>query len=58
MVIFNALGSVFSIVLMISTGFFLSHNGWFDEKNFKAFFKISVQSCYPLPHDFTIYRKL
>lgn len=32
MVIFNALGSVFSIVLMISVGCFLSHKGWFDEK--------------------------
>jgi malate permease and related proteins len=32
MVILNALGSVFSIVLMITAGCFLSHKGWFDEK--------------------------
>lgn len=47
MVIFNALGSVFSIVLMISTGFFLSHKGWFDEKTSKLFSRLVCNLAIP-----------
>ncbi len=47
MVIFNALGSVFSIVLMISTGFLLSHKGWFDEKTSKLFSRLVCNLAIP-----------
>ncbi|WP_368490584.1 AEC family transporter [Clostridium sp. BJN0013] len=47
MIILNALGSVFSIVLMISTGFFLSHKGWFNEKTSKLFSKIVCNLAIP-----------
>ncbi|OPJ59307.1 AEC family transporter [Clostridium chromiireducens] len=47
MIIFNALGSVFSIVLMISTGFFLSHKGWFDEKTSQLFSKLVCNLAIP-----------
>jgi predicted permease len=47
MVILTALGSVFSIVLMISTGYFLSHKGWFDEKTSKLFSKLVVNLSIP-----------
>ncbi|OOM14330.1 AEC family transporter [Clostridium saccharobutylicum] len=47
MVIFNALGSVFSIVLMISAGYFLSHKGWFDEKTSKLFSKLVCNLAIP-----------
>ncbi|WP_238900702.1 AEC family transporter [Clostridium sp. YIM B02500] len=47
MIIFNALGSVFSIVLMISTGFFLSHKGWFDEKTSKLFSRLVCNLAIP-----------
>ncbi|NOW03073.1 AEC family transporter [Clostridium beijerinckii] len=47
MVIFNALGSVFSIALMISTGFFLSHKGWFDEKTSKLFSRLVCNLAIP-----------
>jgi len=46
-IILNALGSVFSIVLMISTGFFLSHKGWFNEKTSKLFSKIVCNLAIP-----------
>lgn len=47
MVILNALGSVFSIVLMISAGLILSHKGWFDEKISKAFSKLVCNLAIP-----------
>lgn len=47
MIILNALGSVFSIVLMISTGFFLTHKGWFDEKISKTLSKIVCNLAIP-----------
>jgi hypothetical protein len=47
MVIFNALGSVFSIVLMIFAGFFLSHKGWFNEKTSKLFSKLVCNLAIP-----------
>jgi len=47
MVILNALGSVFSIVLMISAGCFLSHKGWFDEKTTKLFSKLVCNLAIP-----------
>lgn len=47
MIIFNALGSVFSIVLMISAGFFLSHKGWFDEKTSQLFSKLVCNLAIP-----------
>lgn len=47
MIIFNALGSVFSIVLMISVGFFLSYKGWFDEKTSKLFSKLVCNLAIP-----------
>lgn len=47
MIILNALGSVFSIVLMISTGFFLSHKGWFDEKISKVLTKLVCNLAIP-----------
>lgn len=40
MVILNALGSILSIVLMISAGYLLAHKGWFDEKTSKTFSKL------------------
>ena len=47
MVVLNALGSVFSIVLMISAGCFLSHKGWFDEKTTKLFSKLVCNLAIP-----------
>jgi predicted permease len=47
MVILNALGSVFSIVLMISVGWFLSHKGWFNEKTSKLFSKLVCNLAIP-----------
>lgn len=47
MIIFNALGSVFSIVLMISAGYYLSHKGWFDEKTSKLFSKLVCNLAIP-----------
>lgn len=47
MIIFNALESVFSIILMISAGFFLSHKGWFDEKTSKLFSKLVCNLAIP-----------
>lgn len=47
MVILNALESVFSIVLMISTGFFLSYKGWFNEKTSKLFSKLVCNLSIP-----------
>jgi predicted permease len=47
MVILNALGSVFSIVLMISSGWFLSHKGWFDEKTSKLFSRLVCNLAIP-----------
>ncbi|EKQ54288.1 MULTISPECIES: AEC family transporter [unclassified Clostridium] len=47
MIILNALGSVFSIVLMISAGYFLSHKGWFDEKTSKLFSKLVCNLAIP-----------
>lgn len=47
MVILNALGSVFSIVLMISAGCFLSHKGWFDDKTSKLFSKLVCNLAIP-----------
>ena len=47
MIIFNALGSVFSIVLMISAGYLLSHKGWFDEKTSKLFSKLVCNLAIP-----------
>ena len=47
MIILNALESVFSIVLMISAGYFLSHKGWFDEKTSKLFSKLVCNLAIP-----------
>lgn len=47
MVVLNALESVFSIVLMISTGFFLCHKGWFNENTSKLFSKIVCNLAIP-----------
>jgi len=47
MIIFNALGSIFSIVLMISAGYYLSHKGWFDEKTSKLFSKLVCNLAIP-----------
>ncbi len=47
MVILNALGSVFSIVLMILAGCFLSHKGWFDEKTSKLFSRLVCNLAIP-----------
>ncbi len=47
MVILNALGSVFSIVLMISAGYYLSHKGWFDEKTSQLFSKLVCNLAIP-----------
>jgi malate permease and related proteins len=40
MIILNALGSILTIVLMISAGYLLAHKGWFDEKTSKTFSKL------------------
>lgn len=40
MIILNALESVLSIVLMVSTGYLLAYKGWFDEKTSKTFSKL------------------
>lgn len=40
MVVLNALGSILSIVLMVSTGYILAYKGWFDEKTSKTFSKL------------------
>ena len=42
MVIFNAAGSVFSIVIMISAGYILTAKGWFDESVSKLFSNLSM----------------
>lgn len=47
MVILNALGSVFSIVLMITAGWFLSYKGWFDEKTSKLFSRLVCNLAIP-----------
>ncbi len=47
MVILNALGSILSIVLMISTGYFLCSKGWFDEKTSKVFSKLVCNLAIP-----------
>lgn len=40
MIILNALGSILSIVLMVSAGYILAYKGWFDEKTSKTFSKL------------------
>jgi predicted permease len=47
MIILNALGSILSIVLMISAGYFLSSRGWFDEKTSKVFSKLVCNLAIP-----------
>lgn len=40
MAFLDALGSVFSIVIMIALGYFLTHKKWIDEENAKVFAKL------------------
>lgn len=43
----NALGSVFSIVIMISIGYILTAKGWFDDKVSKVFSKLVCNLALP-----------
>lgn len=47
MVIINALGSVLSIVIMITIGAVFTHKGWFDEKISNTFSKIICNISLP-----------
>lgn len=47
MSLFNAFGSVFSIVIMIIIGYALTHNKWLDDNNAKLFAKIVVNIALP-----------
>lgn len=47
MTIINALGSVFSIVIMISVGYVLTGKGWFDDKTSKVFSKLVCNLALP-----------
>ena len=47
MIILNALGSVFTIVIMIATGYFLSHKGWLNEESSKLFSKLVCNLSIP-----------
>lgn len=47
MVVLNALGSVLSIVIMVSVGFALTAKGWFDERTSKIFAKLVCNLALP-----------
>jgi len=47
MIVLNALGSIFSIVLMITAGCFLSYKGWFDEKTSKLLSRLVCNLAIP-----------
>lgn len=47
MVVVNALSSVFSIVIMIATGYILTSRSWFDEKTSKVFTKLVCNLALP-----------
>ncbi len=47
MVILNGLQSVFSIMLMIGTGYFLTKKGWFGEKDSRLFSRLVVNISLP-----------
>lgn len=47
MVVFKALQSIMSIIIMISLGYFLTHKGWFDENTSKLFAKLVTTISLP-----------
>lgn len=47
MAVVNALGSVLSIVIMITVGYTLTFKGWFDEKTSKVFSKLVCNVSLP-----------
>ncbi|BCZ45122.1 hypothetical protein psyc5s11_11890 [Clostridium gelidum] len=47
MVVFNSIQSVFSIILMLSIGYFLSYKKWFDQDTGKLFSRIVVNLAVP-----------
>ncbi|MBC2581001.1 AEC family transporter [Clostridium sp. DJ247] len=47
MTVFNALGSVLSIVIMILFGYVLTYRGWFDEKSSKVFSRLVCNLALP-----------
>lgn len=47
MTVFKAIQSVFSILIMISIGYFLTHKGWFNEDSSKLFSKIVTYVSLP-----------
>lgn len=47
MVFLEAVQGVLSIIFMISTGYFLSHKGWFDDKSSKLLSKLVVSLSLP-----------
>lgn len=54
MVILNALESVLSIVIMVSTGYFLCYKKWLGQDSSKAFSKIGLQFGYSMPYDIPV----
>jgi predicted permease len=48
MIIFHTIESIFSIVLMIMTGYFFTNKGWFDEQASKLFSRIINNIALPL----------
>ncbi len=47
MIIFHTIESIFSIVLMIITGYVLTDKGWFDEKASQLFSRIITNLAFP-----------
>lgn len=47
MTVLNALGSIFSIVIMITTGYILTAKGWFEDKTAKVFSKLVCNIALP-----------